>query len=112
TVVALKLENLLDAKRVVNFTARLDPSADKSAWTFQMTPGIQIPAHESRVVNLIVNATSNAKHRDSAYLVVQGRSLGRVDEIASVRIHLVASVPPGPQTPILYFHSAKDTSRG
>jgi MYXO-CTERM domain-containing protein len=63
-------------------------------------------------VNLIVNATPTVQHRETAEVVVRGQSLGFPDELAALRLTLVASVPPGPSRQTLYFHAAQGEDAG
>jgi len=112
TLVPLRLENLNDAKRLVNLSAELGAGADKGKWSLQIAPALRVPGQDSRVVNLIVNASTKTQHRDSAVAIVRGVSLGIADELAALRLQLVASVPPAPERKTLYFHAAPDGGQG
>lgn len=112
TLVRLRIQNDNAVKRLVNLTATLDKDAPKNKWAVEILPALRVPAGTSRVVNLIVNATTKLEHRERTTVVVRGESLGVPDEIAALRLHLIASVPPGPTRSTLYLHAAEASSQG
>lgn len=115
TLIRLRLDNNNPAKRIVNLTAAIDSPENAGKWSAQILPAVRVPAADSRVVNLIVNATPAVQHRERVDVVVHGRSLGVPDELAAIRIPLIATVPPTPEKPTLYFHaktSQADTFSG
>lgn len=111
TVVPIRVENTNSLKRIVNLTAALEDDAQAAKFRLQLVPSVQVPAGEARVVNLIVNATGETQHRDTAAIVLRGTSVGFSEELAALRIIAVASVPPGPDRQTLYFHARENTNQ-
>lgn len=112
SLVGLRIENLVAAKRLVNLSATVQGGEGANLWSLQILPTIQVPSGQSRVVNLIVNLSAKAQHRDEAVAIVRGESLGVVGEIGAIRLELVASAPPSPQQKTLYFHAAEREDAG
>lgn len=106
TLVPLRVENHNAGKRLINLTTRIDDKTPGLAtkWSFQIVPTIAVPSGDDRVINLIVDASSSVRHRETVNVTVLGRSLGFPSELAAIRIQLVASVPPGPDANVLHFH--------
>lgn len=107
TLVKLDVVNLNGAKRIVNLSAQLGSKDDSKKWEVRIAPGVQIPGSEKRTVNLVVNATSAVTHRESTLVRIIGVSYLFKDEIGSLTLRLVASVPPSVEQTSLYFHASK-----
>lgn len=103
--VAIEIQNLNGAKRLVNITLEFLEPQDAPKWQLRMAPSLQIPGNDTRVINLLVNATSAVQHRDSALVRIVARSVGFADELGSQTIKLVATVPPNPTDRTLFFHA-------
>ncbi len=105
--IALEIQNLNGAKRLINLTFEFLAANQAAKWQVRLAPSLQVPGNETRVVSLIVNATDTVKHRDSTLIRVVGRSVGFPDELGSQTLKLVASVPPNPSDDTLYFHAIR-----
>ncbi|HEX9816077.1 MAG TPA: hypothetical protein VGB18_03775 [Candidatus Thermoplasmatota archaeon] len=112
TLVQVRVANHNAAKRIINISAQLVDPADAAMWSVRVVNTLTIPGGDDRIINLIVNATDRVQHRDEALARVSARSLGFPDEIGSLRVRLVAAVPPTPTKNILYAHTADQTSGG
>ncbi len=105
SVVPLEVTNNADTKRLVNLTVEF-PDAPGAKWSAQIAPAVQVPAGETRVVNLILNATQAVAHRENTTVFVHARAVGHDDEIGFLRVLAEGSVPPTPTSNVLHFHAA------
>ncbi|HEX9817068.1 MAG TPA: hypothetical protein VGB18_08815, partial [Candidatus Thermoplasmatota archaeon] len=103
--VPIEIRNLNGAKRLVNLTLEFDDPKQAPKWPVRLAPSLQVPGNETRIVNLIVNATNEVQHRDEALVRVIGRAVGFPDEIGTQTLKLVASVPPSPTQQTLFLHA-------
>jgi hypothetical protein len=103
--IQMEIRNLNGAKRLVNLTVEYADKTDAAKWPVRLAPSLQIPGNETRVVNLIVNASSQVQHRDTTTVRVIARAVGFDDEIGLQTLKLVASVPPSPAKKKLFLHA-------
>lgn len=104
TLVQVRVSNHNAAKRIINISAQLVDPTDAATWSVRVVNTLTIPGGDDRIINLIVNASDKVKHRDEALARVSARSLGFPDEVGSLRIRLVAAVPPTPTKNVLFAH--------
>lgn len=108
TPVTLTVQNKVDAKRLVNLTA--DVADDSGSWSAEIAPSLEIPGRATRSVTLLVNGSTSLAHLDSTRIHVRAHALGHASEIGFASLRVVATVPPGPDTPTLHFHAADNES--
>lgn len=99
--------NGADTKRLVNLTARF-PGDGADRFDIRLAPVVEVPAGETRSVNLLLNVTQPLSHRELVDLEVRGTSLGHDGEVGSALIRLVGNTPPTADSNTLRFHSIHD----
>lgn len=104
SLVQVRVENANAAKRIVNLSAEIVNPEERSKWDVRILSTLTVPGDAARIVNLIVNSTPKVEHLDTSLVRVMARSLGFPDEIGALKLRLVASVPPSPSQPELFFH--------
>lgn len=105
SLVPIRVQNTNPGKRIINLSFEFKNPDASTQWTAQLAPQITVPGRDARTVNLVINASNTLHHRDATTLVVRGVSLVYHDELAALRLNLVASVPPSPEKPTLFFHA-------
>ena len=108
-LVQVSVENLNGNKRIIDLDAA-PLEKDAAKWEMRVLDKVTVPGSETRVVNLIVNVSRTAEHRESILARVTAKSLGFSDEIGSLRIRLVASIPPSPRAGDLFLHARSTQS--
>lgn len=99
--------NGASSKRLVNLTAGF-PASASGRFDVQVAPVIEVPAGETRQVNVLLNATEPLAHRETVDLEIRGASLGHEDEVASALLRLIGNQPPTADQNQLYFHGIED----
>lgn len=112
TPVQVAVMNQNAGKRILQLRAELVDVEAASKWEVRIVPSITVPGEQARVVNLVVNATSNLQHLESTVVRVQAKSAGFSDEFGSLKLRLVAAVPPSPQRHDLFLHAANRYTGG
>jgi hypothetical protein len=112
TLVQLRVSNFNSAKRIINVSAQIMDPAEATKWSVRVVNTLTIPGGDDRIINLIVNATDRVQHRDETLVRVSARSLGFPDEVGSLRVRLVGSVPPTPTKNTLFLHMANPNDGG
>jgi MYXO-CTERM domain-containing protein len=104
--IAIRVQNTMEGKRLINLTASIIEPAGGQGWTARIAPGVEVPGRSTRAASLIVAADASLGHRSSAVIEIRGFSLGHEEERAALRLEVQVTVPPSPTHKTLRFHGA------